>query len=85
MKIRVCFKDPQAVEQSLQAAAEKEVLRLGDADPDAVPAMVAEMKEKIGHWFRHGEYCLVEVDTEAPLIAEVVPIGQTRAVSFIIP
>jgi len=74
MIFTIGLKCPDCVDHSLTAAAEREILIRGDADPDAVPNEHAHLREAISPWFRHGEYCTIEIDTEAKT-ARVVPVS----------
>ena len=77
MKFKVMFKDPDALYEPLAEAAEKHAAAIAGLS-DRERELVAEArKEDLGAlcrtWFEYGEYCEVEIDTEAKT-ATVLPV-----------
>ena len=73
MKLRINFKSPCSVDQSLLARAE--AMAGDNPDPDAVPNMMDHLRKEISHWVRYGEYCTIEIDTETKT-ARVVRVDE---------
>lgn len=68
MKIKLVFKDPDAVHAAAIGAAQESVNSVAgitDAERDSlVELRAAEYIEKLEKWFRWGEYCEVEIDID---------------------
>lgn len=66
MKIKITFKDPDALLDCIDDAIED--LEIKGLDEDELAAVKEEKKDKAmelcGKWFEYGEYLTVEVDTE---------------------
>jgi hypothetical protein len=71
MKFRVHMKDPDGIFESFDEAAKAEAQRLDgmsggmlDAE-DLVEKVKDKIKASVGSFFEYGDYCVVEVDTDA--------------------
>lgn len=75
MKFTITFKSPDAVYDSIYAAASESVEGMDFEDPDEeldiVSMREAKLTEFVKPWIEYGEYLTVEFDTEAGT-AEVV-------------
>lgn len=73
MKIRILFKDPDAVSEAVDDAF-KNLKRPDGVDEDEWEDIVQSRKEGLSlkPWIEYMEYCTVEIDTEAKT-AIVVP------------
>ena len=71
MKFRIQFKDPDAIYEGLQQAATAETKRLaGMSDgllvaEDLFEKVREKIDERVGSFFEYGDYCTIEVDTDA--------------------
>lgn len=81
MKVIVQFKDPDTLYESVKDAVKywiadlkKQVPSLSDEELEAVSkARYEVISDKVGKWFKYGEYLTVEVDTEADTCTVVKP------------
>lgn len=67
MKIKITFKDPDAVPNCLYDKVRKQVdeLKLSDAETDAVCEIrMNEIEKRLAAWLKYGEYITVEFDLE---------------------
>lgn len=69
MKIRVSFKDPDTLDDSIKRAVDdsmKEIIGMPADEFEAIRETRLEReKERCAKWFKWGEYLTVDVDTEA--------------------
>lgn len=68
MKFKVTMKNPDAVGNALNKAAEEIVNNNGTLDddiPDAVEREYGKLGELCSKWFKYDEYLTVEIDTVA--------------------
>jgi hypothetical protein len=67
MKFTITLKDPDGVQDSIDALDEME--SVAGLEPDEIEAVQEARKEKAreitSKWFEYGEYLTVEIDTEA--------------------
>jgi hypothetical protein len=79
MKFRVMLKDPDGIYECIEDAINLTVADVTDQEERA--ALKEVRGEKIraltSRWFQFGDYCEVEIDTEAQTI-RVVPVKETR-------
>lgn len=77
MKIKLVFKDPEAVRAAAIGAAQESVNSVSgitDAERDnLVESRAAEYIEKLEKWFMWGEYCEVEIDIDEDTGAVIKP------------
>jgi Arc/MetJ-type ribon-helix-helix transcriptional regulator len=80
MKFRVYMKDPDGVYESIDDAVQKSVRDL-PLSPKERAAVAEERHDALRaacrEWFEHGEYLVVEVDTEAKT-CRVVPCSEAK-------
>ena len=76
MKFRVQFKDPDTLGDAIDDAARKSAETIEGLDSDEREAVEGKRREALsklcGTWFEHGEYVMIEIDTDAKT-ATVVP------------
>lgn len=66
MKIRIHFKDPDALQEAIDTALEAKPANLSQTEWEAVKEIRREEISEIADtWFEYGEYLTVELDTEA--------------------
>ncbi|MFA5135527.1 MAG: hypothetical protein WC505_07115 [Patescibacteria group bacterium] len=67
MKIRVQFKDPDAIYEAIEAAVKRSVAELSGVSPTEreliLEARQEEVSEFCTRWFESGDYCVVEIDS----------------------
>lgn len=77
MKFKVCFKDPDTLDEACQQAAQEsvcEVVGLNREEAEKLALVRATaLREECRPWFKYGEYLTVEIDTEAKTCT-VVPV-----------
>lgn len=75
MKIRITFKDPDAVSNAImdKVAADLAALDIPEDEAESLEELRTEKaNQALTPWIRHGEYLEVEFDTEAKT-ATVIP------------
>lgn len=76
MKLKVTFKDPDGPYECIQDAAKAEVNAIVGVHEDEKEALIESRAKHIrkvtGKFFAYGEYCEIEIDTDAGT-AIVVP------------
>lgn len=69
MKLKIVFKDPDGVFESIRDAVNNEVGKIAGLDDDerAVIAedRMAKTDDALGKWIKYSEYLTVEFDTDA--------------------
>ena len=75
MKILVTMKNPDSLDEAIQAAVKSDLDLIEGIDDDEREVLTAS-REKAAHmicgkWFRYGEYLTVEVDTDNDTITVV--------------
>ena len=69
MKIRVTFKTPDAVDEAIDDRVARSMTRPEGVDQEEwnmiLDARKEALRDRASEWFRWGEYCTVEWDTEA--------------------
>lgn len=77
MKFQVTMKDPDGIYECTEEAVKKDVLAipgLSDREREAVfQARREAVSQVMRRWFEYGDYCVIEVDTDAGT-ATVVPV-----------
>lgn len=78
MKFRVSFKNPDALQESIEEAVNR-TLTSSDLAEDEQEVVKEKRMENVGQlcekWFKYGEYLLVEIDTVEETI-RVVPVEE---------
>lgn len=68
MKLKITFKDPDGVYDSVHDAVEEEVNKIADLDEDEKESLVEARSEKVKQllkkWITHEEYVTIEFDTD---------------------
>ena len=71
MKFQITFKDPDRIYEGLHQATTAEVRRIVEAsggmlvDEDLYDKVREKIEERVGGFFEYGDYCTIELDTEA--------------------
>lgn len=71
MKVRIQFKDPDAIYDGMHEAALAETKRIVEAsggmldDEDLFDKVREKIDDRLGCFFEYGDYCTIELDTEA--------------------
>jgi hypothetical protein len=69
MKIKLTFKDPDGVWESINQAARDSLDEVNGISKDERESLLEfrheELSSALAKWIKYGEYCSVEFDTEA--------------------
>lgn len=75
MKFRITLKDPDGIYEGVEDAVNK--TRPTDVtDGEWEDIKSRRMSEITGQWFEYGDYCEIEIDTDAKT-ARVVPVKES--------
>lgn len=79
MKFRVTMKDPDGIYECSQDALKRDVAAIPGLSEKEREAVMEARQETLStfmaRWFEYGDYCVVEVDTDAGT-ATVVEVGK---------
>lgn len=77
MKFTVMFKDPDALHECIDDAAQKHAASIAGLSERERAAVIDARREELGElcgtWFEYGEYAQIEIDTETKT-ATVLPV-----------
>lgn len=75
MKLRITFKDPEAVRESLREAAIEKLgfqsRKLTESERFEVADAADELYNQVRPWFKYGEYVTLEFDMESQTMSVV--------------